>query len=196
MLGWYEGGGALGRMLEEGTAGRAMYDALYHFVKGNYTPRNPDRLPVLTSPPSPGDGENLALASAGATVHGAIDDGRPELAPVQMLDGDSTFYTGTSGFTWFYIPGSVTVELPEPAWVSKTRLLFFELDGRHYTYRIETSTDGETWGPAVDKSDGVWSGWQLDSFTPRQTRFIRITGLTNSTGQNLCQIVTFEVYEK
>ena len=188
LLGWYEGGGALLRTFEEGNKGRAMYDALYHFVKGEYTPESTDRLPELMTIPPPEKGTNLALASRGATVHGAIDDGQPGLAPDRMINGQSLMYTGTSGFTWFGIPGSVAVELPETASINRTRTLFFDLDGRYYTYRIDTSTDGEQWEPAVDKSEGQWSSWQLDRFPERQARFIRITGLSNSTGQNLCQI--------
>jgi hypothetical protein len=194
LLGWYEGGGALLRMFEEGDKGRAMYDALYHFMKGDYAPENTDRLPELITMPPTEKGENLALASRGAKVHGAIDDGQSGLAPDRMINGQWLMYTGTSGFTWFGIPGSVTVELSETASVNRTRTLFFDLDGRHYTYRIDTSIDGEHWEPAVDKSEGQWSSWQLDSFSERQARFIRITGLSNSTGQNLCQIVEFEVY--
>lgn len=194
LLGWYEGGGALLRMFDEGEKGRAMYDALYHFVKGDYTPENTDRLPELMNLPPPEAGRNLALASHGATVHGAIDDGQPGLAPDRMINGQWLMYTGTSGFTWFGIPGSVTIELPETTLVNRTRTLFFDLDGRYYTYRIDTSTDNKHWESAIDKSEGQWSSWQLDSFAERQARFIRITGLSNSTGQNLCQIVEFEVY--
>ena len=139
-------------------------------------------------------GENLALASLGTKIHGAIDDGKPGLAPHRMIDGQWLMYTGTSGFTWFGIPGSVTLELTKSASVNRTRTLFFDLDGRCYTYRIDTSIDGEHWEPAVDKSDGQWSSWQLDNFTERQAHFVRITGLSNSACQNLCQIVEFEVY--
>jgi len=194
LLGWYEGGGALLRMLDEGEKGRAMYEALYRFVKGDYMPENTDRLPELMTLPPPDKGINLALASRGAKVHGAIDDGQPGLAPDRMINGQWLMYTGVSGFTWFGIPGSVTVELPETASLNRTRTLFFDLDDRHYTYRIDTSPDGKHWETAIDKSEGKWSGWQLDSFPERQARFIRITGLSNSTGQNLCQIVEFEAY--
>ena len=196
LIGWYEGGGALLQMFEEGEKGRAMYDALCRFVKGDYMPGDTDRLPELQVVPPPEKSENLALASRGATVHGAIDDGQIGLAPEQMVDGKSLIYTGTSGFTWFSIPGSVTVQLPETAMVNRTRTLFFDLDGRTYTYCIETSTDGEHWEPAVDKREGEWSSWQLDTFPARQAGFLRITGLSNSTGQHLCQIVEFEAYGK
>lgn len=194
LLGWYEGGGALRRMFEEGEKGRMMYEALYHFVKGDYIPENTDRLPTLIVMPPRETGENLALASLGTKIHGAIDDGKPGLAPHRMIDGQWLMYTGTSGFTWFGIPGSVTLELTKSASVNRTRTLFFDLDGRCYTYRIDTSIDGEHWEPAVDKSDGQWSSWQLDNFTERQAHFVRITGLSNSACQNLCQIVEFEVY--
>lgn len=39
-----------------------------------------------------------------------------------------------------------------------------------------------------------WTRWQGDAFTPRAARFLRLAGLTNSTGQALMQVVEFEVY--
>ncbi len=192
--GWYEGGNALGRMMQEGERGRSMYEALCRFVQGAYIPHNPERFPVLIGAPTPEDRPNLALASRGATVRGAIDDGRPGLAPERLIDGQSLIYTGESGFAWFAIPGSLLVEFPEPVALNRTRTLFFDLDGRTYAYRMETSIDGEIWEGAVDKSEGAWGGWQVDDFPDRMARFCRITGLHNSTGQTLCQIVEFEAY--
>ncbi|HBO45615.1 MAG TPA: hypothetical protein DD670_17150 [Planctomycetaceae bacterium] len=43
ILGWYEGGGAIKKMLDEPDKGRPLYDALYRFVKGTYMPREPNR---------------------------------------------------------------------------------------------------------------------------------------------------------
>lgn len=194
-IGWYEGGSALLDMLKEGEKGRGMYEAVYRFVKGTYAARTPERLPD-TSPPLPqGSGENLALASRGAVVHGAIDNGEPGLEPGRMIDGKSLFYTGTTGFTWFGVaPGHVTVELAAPERLNQTRTFFYDLDGRHYTYRLETSPDGQKWDLAVDKSAGTWGGWQVDTFPEREARFLRLTCFSNSTGQPVCQVIEFEVY--
>ncbi len=111
-----------------------------------------------------------------------------------MLDGDTSGYSGSSGLTWFSIPGSVTVELPETARVAETRILLFDLDGRTYTYTVETSADGQIWEPAADHRADPVHGWQADVFSPRAARFLRLTGLTNSTGQPLMQVVEFEAY--
>lgn len=45
LLGYYEGGGTLKQCVETPGSGRAMYDALYQFVKGTYTPRGRTQLP-------------------------------------------------------------------------------------------------------------------------------------------------------
>jgi len=195
LIGWYEGGNALLNMLKEGEKGRGMYDAVHQFVRGTYTAKTPERLPDIDPPPPPGKGQNLALASRGAVVHGAIDNGEPGLEPGQMIDGKSLFYTGTTGFTWFGVaPGCVTVELAQAKRVNQTRIFFYDLDGRHYTYRLETSLDGQKWDSAVDKSTGIWGGWQTDTFPEREARFLRLTCLSNSTGQTVCQVIEFEAY--
>ncbi len=192
LVGWYEGGGTLGAMLKQPDKYRTLYDAVCQFVKGTYTPHQPERLSALVAPPVR-CADNLALASMGAKVIGAIDNGKPELAPERMIDGDADNYSGSSGLTWFGIPGSVTVELPQAATVARTQMLLFDLDDRYYAYRIDTSIDGQTWEPAVDKSTAEARGWQVDRFTPRTARYIRLTGVRNSTGQNLMQVIEFEV---
>jgi hypothetical protein len=110
-----------------------------------------------------------------------------------MIDGDADNYSGNSGITWFGIPGSVTVELPQPATVARTQMLLFDLDDRYYSYRIDTSVDGINWEPAMDKSTAEARGWQVDQFAPRTAKYIRLTGVRNSTGQNLVQVIEFEV---
>ena len=193
LVGWYEGGGALGALLKQPDKYRPLYDAVCQFVKGAYAPRNPERFPALEAVPSRQQ-DNLALASKGATVVGAIDNGKPGLAPERMIDGDADNYSGSSGLTWFGIPGSVTVELPQAATVARTQMLLFDLDDRYYSYRVDTSVDGKTWEPAVDKSSAEARGWQVDQFTPRSAKYIRLTGVRNSTGQPLMQIIEFEAY--
>jgi hypothetical protein len=192
LVGWYEGGGALGAFLKQPEKHRPMYDAVCQFVKGTYTPHQPERLSALVAPPVR-CADNLALASKGAKVTGALDDGKPELAPERMIDGDADNYSGNSGITWFGIPGSVTVELPQPATVARTQMLLFDLDDRYYSYRIDTSVDGINWEPAMDKSTAKARGWQVDQFTPRTAKYIRLTGVRNSTRQNLVQVIEFEV---
>jgi hypothetical protein len=194
VLGWYEGGGAIKQFLEQPEIGRPMYDALYRFVKGTYVPRGETELTPLRLPDGAA-GINLVLAASGATVSGCIDDAaRPELAPAHIIDGNTTDYTGTSGFGYFAIPGSFTITLPAVVTIARIETLLWDLDDRTFTYRIETSSDGVEWDLAVDKSEGAWSSWQVDRFSARSAKYIRFTGLSNSSGQPIMQVVELQAF--
>ncbi len=198
VLGYYEGGGCIKKFVEKPGDGRTMYDALYRFIKGTYKPSGRTKLadcsPLPPPPPPRSARDNLALASKGAKITGAArPQGKPELAPEQIIDGKADDYGGTGGMGYFPIPGSFTIELPQTATVARTQVLLWDLDGRWFQYRIETSIDGEHWEMAADKSKGHWSSWQVDRFTPRKARYIRLTGLKNSINTYF-QVVEFEVY--
>jgi len=98
LLGYYEGGGALKQLAEDKGAGRDLYRKVYEFVKGTY--RSSGRFDVSQHPD---DSANLALASRGAKVLGAPP--RPEwgkeIGPEQIIDGNTCFYGGMSGFGAF-----------------------------------------------------------------------------------------------
>jgi len=194
LLGYYEGGRAVLDFYRGGEEGRALYDALYRFVKGTYEPTGENDFPPLT-PIERDNSANLALASRGAVVHGTPDvpEWRPGIGPEKMIDGDVYFYGGMHGFTAFYIPGSVTIELPEVETVARTQVMLFDLDGRFFRYRIDTSVDGESWELAVDKTEGEWRAWQVDRFEPRQAKFVRFT-CTHNSANPICQVVELEVY--
>ncbi|NPV46965.1 MAG: DUF4855 domain-containing protein [Armatimonadetes bacterium] len=194
LLGYYEGGRAIKDFHDTPGVGRELYRKVYEFVKGTYQPSGLfdfSNYSLVTRDNS----ANLALASRGAKVIGA--EARPEwgteIGPEQIIDGNIDFYGGMSGFGAFYIPGSVTIELPEVTPVARTQVMLFDLDGRYFQYRIETSVDGEEWEQAVDKSAGEWRGWQVDTFTPRPARYVRFTCLHNSANQ-ICQLIELEVY--
>lgn len=194
LLGYYEGGGALLAFYRAGDEGRALYDAVYRFVKGTWEPSGENEFkPIILVDRDVS--RNLALASRGAVVHGAVE--QPEwgdgITAEKMIDGDIYFYGGMYGFTAFYIPGSVIVELPEVATVARTQVMLFDLDARFFRYQIDTSIDGEHWEPAVDKSEGEWRGWQVDRFEPREAKYVRFTCLYNSAN-SICQVVELEVY--
>jgi hypothetical protein len=193
VLGWYEGGGTIKAFLEKPEVGRPMYDTVYRFIKGTYQPTGqplPPRPEIRQAPPG-----NLALASKGAKITGAVRrDDQPGLAPEHIIDGQFTHYAGAENFGYFGIPGSFTIELPEPATVARCETLLWDQDERWYQYRIETSLDGQQWEPAIDKSTGQWHSWQVDRFSPRQAKYVRFTGLHNSTGQSVFQVVEMEVF--
>lgn len=194
LLGYYEGGRAILDFYRGGDEGRALYDAVYRFVKGTWEPTGENEFEPI-SPIERDPDANLALAARGAVVHGTPDvpEWLPGITPEKMIDGAIHDYGGMHGFTAFYIPGAVTIELPEVATVARTQVMLFDLDGRFFRYRIDTSVDGESWQPAVDKSAGEWRGWQVDRFAPRPARFIRFTCLYNSANP-ICQVVELEVY--
>ncbi len=196
LLGWYEGGGALGKMATSPGRGRDLYRKVYEFVKGTYQPSGAWDFSLY--PVAERDNRrNLALAGRGAMVLGAPK--RPEwgedIGPDKLVDGDIDSYGGMSGFAAFYIPGAVTIELPTPTTVARTQVMFFESDNRFHRYKIETSTDGQTWDAAVDKSEGEWRGWQVDRFAPRTARYVRLTVVHNSAN-GIAAVVEFEVYSE
>jgi len=193
VLGYYEGGSAVKTFSETPGVGRELYEALFRFVKGAYEPSglaDLDELEFITRDNS----GNLALASKGAVIRGAVRPAEyPDLAPERIIDGDIDTYGGMSGFGYINVGGSFTIELPQAATVARTQTMLWDLDGRRFRYAVETSTDGERWEPAVDKSEGDWVGWQVDRFAPRVARYVRFRGLHNSVN-TLVQVVEFEVY--
>lgn len=196
LLGYYEGGRAIKDFCESPGVGRELYRKVYEFVKGDYELSGLfdfTNFSLVTRDNS----ANLALASRGAKVIGA--EARPEwgreIGPERIIDGDIDFYGGMSGFGAFFIPGSVTIELPELTTVARTQTMLFDLDGRYFQYRVETSVDAATWELAVDKSTGEWRSWQVDTFAPRPAKYVRFTCLHNSANQ-ICQLIELEVYSE
>lgn len=193
ILGYYEGGGAIKKFAETPGLGRELYDAVFRFAKGTYEVSGKVRLPP-DNLIRHGNTGNIALASKGANIIGCVRrEDQPELAPEKIIDGDMAFYGGMSGFRYFAWPGSFTIELAEASTVARAQTMLWDLDGRHFRYRIETSLDGEHWELAVDKSEGECVGWQIDEFSARRAKYVRLTGLYNSVN-DLFQVVEFEVY--
>jgi len=196
LLGYYEGGGAVGQMATKPGRGRELYRKLYEFTKGTYQPSGLHDFTVFPLVVRD-NSKNLALASAGAKIIGAPK--RPkwgeEIGPEKINDGDIDFYGGMSGFWAFYNPGGFVVQLAKASTVARTQTMFFDHDSRLHNYRIETSLDQVRWEQAVDKDTGKWIGWQVDRFTPRQARYIRFTCLHNSANA-IAAIVEFEVYSE
>jgi len=194
MMSYYEGGGAVKQLAATPEVGRDLYRKLYEYVKGTYVPSG--RYDFSDLPLTSGDNTgNLALATAGAKIHGA--GARPEwgsrIGPQFIIDGNADVYSGMEGFGAFYWPGSFIIELPTTQTVARTQVMLFDLDGRFFRYQVHTSVDGENWQPAVNKDTGEWRGWQVDTFAPREARYVRFTGLFNSAN-SLFQVVEFGVY--
>jgi len=90
-------------------------------------------MPVIASAAL--DEENIALVSNGASVLGG--------SPIN--DGVISGYTGSTGFSWFYWPDSMTIVLPKVYTVDRIKTLLWDGDGRYHQYYLEVSEDGEKW---------------------------------------------------
>lgn len=129
---------------------------------------------------------NVALAKAGAKATGDNQAG-------EMIDGITTGYTGGNGFMWAECPGTFVISLARPCLLRQIRMLIWDLDNRYYQYILETSPDGKTFVPLVDRSKGEWRSWQVINFPARRVKAIRLKGTYNSTGNGF-HIVELEAY--
>ena len=133
-------------------------------------------------------GENLALASAGATVT-RLNASRPEL----LIDGIHAVSTNYGHTVWTANPqGAITVDLKSVATVSRVRLLNWDWTCRFQRYRIESSADGTNWtqlAVAALERHG-WDDWAV---ADQPIRYLRFTGTSNSANQ--CVVISeLEVY--
>ena len=141
----------------------------------------------------PGRETNVALASAGATIAGTNGG-----AWDALIDGDSTAYTGRSGYGYTYWatspPGSMTVTLAETYGIGRVRVKLWDRDGRSYRYRVATATDpAGPWHTVVDRTSGSHRGWCDNRFAPVDARYIRLTGTYNSRNWGF-HVVELEAY--
>lgn len=194
VLGYYEGGNAVGVFAKSPGRGREMYDALYRFLNGTYEATGRNDFSKL-QPVKYDNSGNLACASKGAKIVGTItSDATPELGPEWIIDGRIDNYGGLNGYGYFSWPGSFTIELAKAKTVARTQVMLHDTGAQEFQYKVETSMDNANWQPAVDKSEGRWMGFQIDEFEPRTAKYVRFTGLHNSLN-GYFQVVEFEVYE-
>jgi hypothetical protein len=134
-------------------------------------------------------GENLALASGGATIAWS----RASRA-AQLIDGTHASSANYGYTIWTNdIPGTMTLDLKVVATVSRVRLLNWDWMHRVQRYTIEASADGQTWTMLADASGEDRQGWDDWAVADQPIRFLRFTGLYNS--QNQCVLVSeLEVY--
>jgi len=134
-------------------------------------------------------GENLALASSGATITG-VKASRPWM----LIDGIHTA-SGNYGHTMWTAtpPGTMTLDLGGDKVVSRVRILNWDWTYRVHRYTIESSTDGVNWTMLADASEEDrqgWDDWEVDNQT---IRYLKFTGLYNSENQSVV-IPELEVY--
>ena len=109
-----------------------------------------------------------------------------------MIDDDKTNYDWNSGYASIWLNTPMTITLDNIYTIDTINVKVWDLDGRHYQYTIETSTDNSNW-ISVDTS-GDRSGLETHSFSPRDVRYIRITGTYNSAGNGIFHVVELEAY--
>jgi WD40 repeat protein/serine/threonine protein kinase len=129
---------------------------------------------------------NVALATNGATVAGPGPSG-------ELIDGVTTGYTGMTGFAQGTWPCNWTVTLPHVYQLQEIRLLLWDGNKRYYRYILETSVDGKTFTPVVDRNSGEWRSWQTVGFSPRPVKYIRLQGMYGSENKWF-HVVELEAY--
>ena len=133
-------------------------------------------------------GENLALASGGATIT-YWKGGQA----AKLIDG---LHAGSANYGWTYWtntpPGTITLDMKAQMTVSRVRVLGWDWVYRLQGYQIEASTDGLSWTTLVDASTTRhgWDDWPVADET---IRYLRFTGLTNTANSTVC-ISELEVY--
>jgi len=89
------------------------------------------------------------------------------------------------------------VDLEEPTQVGRVVVVAYYRDSRYYGFTVETSLDGKKWDTVADmrenKAPSTAQGYQC-KFTPRKTRYIRVTQTGNSanTGRHLVEVMAYE----
>jgi hypothetical protein len=137
---------------------------------------------------------NVALAKNGTTLSRFKEGVAP--APetnLSMLDGNTTEYTGSTGFTSGAFPCGWIVNLPQLYLLQEIRVLLYDNDERIFRYVLETSADGKAYELVADCSKGGWRSWQTLKFPPRLVKFIRFKGLYDSANGGF-YIVELEAY--
>ena len=133
-------------------------------------------------------GENLAL-TGGTTI-----SGYRAYMLAQTIDGIHNsranyayvMWTGTS-------KGTMTLDLKAVATVSRVRLLNWDWTYRVHRYKIEASQNGMSWTTLADASADDHQGWDDWAVADEQIRYLRFTGITNSTDNAIC-VPEWEVY--
>ena len=134
-------------------------------------------------------GENLALASGGATI-----SGRRGYLAEQLIDGIHTARTNYGWMSWMdNSRGSMTLDLQSVATVSRVRLLNWDWTLRTHRYTVESSVNGTDWVLLADASGTDRQGWDDWAVEGESIRYLRFTALSNSVANGLC-ISELEVY--
>ena len=134
-------------------------------------------------------GENLALASGGATISGTR-----AYQMAQVIDGVHTSNANYGYATWTNDPpGTLTLDLQAELAVTRVRLLGWDWVPRVQRYRIDSSPDGTNWLTLADASGEDHHGWDDWPATNGAIRYLRFVALSNSANAYVC-IAEWEVW--
>lgn len=112
----------------------------------------------------------------------------------ELVDGVTAGYANNSGVARSKIPSQWTVTLDNVYLVRELRLFLCDKPaGMAYRYAISVSSDGQTFTPMIDRSQGQWYGWQVLRIPARPVKAIRVQGLGASSG-NFFVAVELEAY--
>ncbi len=121
-------------------------------------------------------GENLALATGGASISG-VKASRMS----QLIDGIHASSVNYGYTIWTNVPaGTMTLDLGGAATVSRVRLLNWDWVYRVHRYTIESSPDGAVWTTLADASGSDRAGWDDWPVADATIRYLRFTGISNS----------------
>lgn len=112
---------------------------------------------------------NLAAASNGATVTGPQNSSASAGRPLVANDGRF------DGYCWAYLDTPLTIHFPEPRTINSLDVLLHHGGTYWYRFRVEVSSDGQTWHQVADRTSGEPSGWQRLDFAPVECRQVRLT---------------------
>ena len=134
-------------------------------------------------------GENLALATGGATISGTR-----AYQMAQAIDGVHTSSVGYGYATWTNDPpGTLTLDFQAEMDVTRVRLLGWDWVPRVQRYRIDSSLDGTNWLTLADASGEDHHGWDDWPATNGAIRYLRFVALSNSANAYVC-VAEWEVW--
>jgi HEAT repeat protein len=114
-------------------------------------------------------------------------------APWKAVDGKVTLEDSWFGDRW---PSSITVDLGPELTINAARVVFYWDGTRYYQYKLEASTDGQSWAVLADNSANTRPATEtglVHRFAPVKARLVRLSILKNRVNEAV-HLVELEVY--
>ena len=104
-------------------------------------------------------------------------------APWKLVDGKITREDAWFGDRW---PSSIEVDLTQEIIINAARVVFYWDGTRSYQYKVEGSTDGQTWNVLADNSANTKVATEkgvVHRFQPTKAKLVRLSILKNSVNE-------------